>query len=281
MHRTSPQPHTGRLLSTAASRPSGGSACLTIVPAGEIHLWVALEAPAPRRSRPCSAVHQGTSRAGRASLPGMVFNGSGRAPGFRGLSQQHGRARALGKEERGARGRERGEETELGVVNRFAFYGVREFISGHSPDGCNKLVKCDPPPGAGALAGCEREGGLVFPGIPQTYPSFLTLSRLPPQRQGRAGHGDQPLSPLGGLVTVGASLCPGPCMGLMGLQGTASSPAAKSGSSGACFGTWAFGYCLPRGLAAGSAGPSCSHLFSAGMGVPLGAEAAFRQCWTL
>lgn len=51
-----------------------------------------------------------------------------------------------------SRGREGGEETELGAVNRFAFYGVQEFISGHNPDGCNKLVKCDPPPGAGALA---------------------------------------------------------------------------------------------------------------------------------
>lgn len=73
------------------------------------------------------------------------------------------------------------EEMELGAVNRFAFYGVQEFISGHSPDGCNKLVKCDPPPGAGVLAKLqEREGQLVYPAVPQTYPSFLTLSCLPP-----------------------------------------------------------------------------------------------------
>lgn len=67
-------------------------------------LRVALEAPAPCRSRPCPAVHQGTSRASQASLPEPVFNGCGRVPGFRGLSQRHGRARALGEEERGAGG---------------------------------------------------------------------------------------------------------------------------------------------------------------------------------
>lgn len=63
-----------------------------------------------------------------------------------------------------SRGREGGEETELGAVNRFAFYGVREFISGHSPDGCNKLVKCDPPPGAGALARLREGRGVGIPG---------------------------------------------------------------------------------------------------------------------
>lgn len=54
---------------------------------------------------------------------------------------QRGGAGAVNQRE----GEGRREETELKAVNRFAFYGVREFISGHSPDGCNKLVKCEPP----------------------------------------------------------------------------------------------------------------------------------------
>lgn len=37
VHRTSPQPRTGGLLSTAISSPGGDSAYLTIVPAGETH----------------------------------------------------------------------------------------------------------------------------------------------------------------------------------------------------------------------------------------------------
>lgn len=90
------------------------------------------------------------SQAVRVSLPGLVFNGSGRAPGFCGLSQWYSRAWALGEEEQGAGGGK--GERRLGAVNRFVFYGVREFISGHNPDGCNKLVKCDLPLGAGALA---------------------------------------------------------------------------------------------------------------------------------
>lgn len=78
----------------------------------------------------------------------------------------------------GARGREGGEEPELGAVNRLAFYGVREFISGHSPDGCNKLVKRDPPPGAAALARQREERGV---GIPGHSPDIPLIPRpLPP-----------------------------------------------------------------------------------------------------
>lgn len=116
---------------------------------------------------------------GRPGIPlGLVFNGSCRAPGFCSLSQQHGRAWALGKENRGAGRRgEQSEEMELGAVNRFAFYGVREFISGHSPDGCNKLVKCDPPPGAGALARLLRgKGGWYSRAFPRhSSPSLACL----------------------------------------------------------------------------------------------------------
>lgn len=89
------QPHPG---------PAEGSACLTIVPDGEIWLRAALEAPARCCSCLCPAVHQEMSWTGRVSLPGLVFNGSGRAPGFCGLSQWHSRAWALGEEEQGAGG---------------------------------------------------------------------------------------------------------------------------------------------------------------------------------
>lgn len=87
---------------------------------------------------------------------------------------------SLGAWQREARSREEGvqsKEMELGAVNRFAFYGVREFISGHSPDGCNKLVKCDPPPGAGALARLLRgKGGWYSRAFPRhSSPSLACL----------------------------------------------------------------------------------------------------------
>lgn len=89
------QPHPG---------PAEGSACLAIVPDAVVWLWAALEAPAHCCSCPCPAVHQGVSWAGWVSLPGLVFNGRGRVPGFCGLSQWYSRAWALGEEEQGAGG---------------------------------------------------------------------------------------------------------------------------------------------------------------------------------
>lgn len=109
MHGASLQPHTDGLLCTATSRPSEGSACLTIVPDGEIRLQAALEAPARCCSHPCPAVHQEMSWAGRVSLPGLLFNGSGRVPGFCGLSQWHSRAWAFG---RGGAGEGKGERRQ-------------------------------------------------------------------------------------------------------------------------------------------------------------------------
>lgn len=70
MHRTSLPPCTGGLLSTATSRPAGGSTCLTIVSAGEIRLWVAMEATDPAAAA-CAPLHT----RGRARQAGHPFRG--------------------------------------------------------------------------------------------------------------------------------------------------------------------------------------------------------------
>lgn len=112
------------------------------------------------------------SRAGRVSLPGLRQSSRFLWP-FSVAQQNLGTWRGGAR----SRGREGGEKAELGAVNRFSFYGVRDFISGHNPDGCNKLVKCDPPPGAGALVKLREGRGVGISGhspdiplIPHPFP---------------------------------------------------------------------------------------------------------------
>jgi len=205
--------------------------CPTIVPAGEIWPWVVTPAaPVPRRSRLRPAVHQRRARwAGHPFGAGSQWQWpSARFPQPSSVAQQSPGAWRGGARSRGRAG---GEETELGAVNRFAFYGVREFISGHSPDGCNKLVKCDPPLGARALARLRERRGVGIPGHSPDIP--LIPHPLPPasQRWRRAGRGDQPLLS-GGLVMVGAGLHLGLCTGLVALQGDSFQPCSKVGLLG-------------------------------------------------
>lgn len=70
----------------------------------EKYSWGLLGGPGTLLSCLCPAVHQGMCQAGWVCLPGLVFNGNGRAPGFCGLSQWHSRAWALGEVEQGAEG---------------------------------------------------------------------------------------------------------------------------------------------------------------------------------
>lgn len=169
----SPQPRRGGLLSTAASRlcVSDHCSCWRKTTVGHPGGPSTLPQPPVLRCAPgdepgilSGAGFQWQRQSARFPRP---FSAAQQSPGA-----WRGGARSRGREGKG------GEETELGAVNRFAFYGVREFISGHSPDGCNKLVKCDPPPGAGALARLREGRGVGIPGHSPDIP--LIPHPLPP-----------------------------------------------------------------------------------------------------